>query len=50
MRTQLKFLTQLLDTAVNVHQKITPLLPKDEKVKQNEWFSSIENCCGTFKK
>lgn len=49
VRTQLKILTQLFDHAVKLHQTIIPLLPEDEMVKQNEWFSSIENYCGIFK-
>lgn len=49
VRTQLKILTQYLDTAVNLHQTLILLLPEDEKVKQNESFLSAENYYGTFK-
>lgn len=45
----MQILTQLLDTAVNLHRTIIPLLPEDEKVKQNDWFSSIEKYSSTFK-
>ncbi len=49
LKSHLKTLTQRLDCAVNLHQTIIPLLPEDEKVKQNEWFSSIEKYSSTFK-
>ena len=49
LKSQLQTLIQLLDAAVNLHQKIIPLLPEDEKVKQNEWFSSIEKNSSAFK-
>lgn len=49
VKVQLQTLTQLLDTAVNLHQTIIPLLPEDEKTKQNDWFSSIERYSRRFK-
>lgn len=49
VKSQLQTLTQLLGTAVNLHQTIIPLLPEDEKVRQNDWFSSIEHYSSTFR-
>lgn len=46
VKSQLQTITQLLDTAVNLHQT---LLPADEKVKQNDCFSSTEHYSSTFK-
>ena len=34
LNCQLQTPTQLLDTAVHLHQTIIPLLPEDEKVRQ----------------
>ena len=36
--SQLQTLTELLNTSVNLHQTLIPLLPEHEKVTQNEWF------------
>lgn len=49
LKCQLQTLTQLLDTAVNLHQTIIPLLPDDERERQYDWFSSIEKYSSTFK-
>lgn len=48
LKSELQTLTHL-DTAVNLHRSIIPLLPEDEKVRQNDWFSSIESYSSAFK-
>lgn len=49
LKSQLQNLTQVLETAVNLHQTIIPLLPEDGKARQNDWFSSIEKYSSTLK-
>lgn len=49
LESHLKTLTQLFDSAMQLHETLIPLLPEEEQIVQDEWFSSIKKYSSTFK-
>lgn len=41
VQSELETLVQTFKETVKLHDSVIPLLPSDEQIKQNEWFSSI---------